>query len=70
MKRSVYMRSPEIRCGNCGRLLATGNMELGEIVIACPRCKTRHILRASRPNFAPHDGLYGDRHVQSHSEQR
>ena len=74
MKRSVYMRSPEIRCGNCGRLLATGNMELGEIVIACPRCKTRHILRASRPNLAPpqfgKDGLYGDRHVQNPSEQR
>jgi phage FluMu protein Com len=57
----------DIRCGNCNRLLAKGDMESGEIEILCPRCKTHHILRAKRPSTEPHDGLQGDRH--SHSSQ-
>ena len=71
MKQSAYtLYSSEIRCGSCGRLLAKGSMELGEIVISCPRCKTRHILRASRPNAAPPDGLQGDRHAPSQTAPR
>lgn len=54
----------DIRCGNCNKLLARGSMDAGEIELVCPRCKTRLVLRASRPNLAPQDGLYGDRHVR------
>ncbi|MDR2744393.1 MAG: Com family DNA-binding transcriptional regulator [Desulfovibrio sp.] len=52
-----------IRCGTCNKLLAKGHMDAGEIELLCPRCKTRHLLRASCPNPAPRDGLYGDRHA-------
>ena len=58
-------QAKDIRCGNCNRLLAKGDMEAGEIEILCPRCKTMHILRAKRPNTAPHDGLNGDRHAHT-----
>ena len=57
MKQNSFMPY-DIRCGNCDKLLAKGSVEAGTIELLCPRCKTRHILRASRPNFAPHDGLY------------
>ncbi|WP_417022161.1 Com family DNA-binding transcriptional regulator, partial [Bilophila wadsworthia] len=40
----------DIRCGNCHRLLARGDVQAGVIELVCPRCKTRLILRASRPN--------------------
>ncbi|MFR8054173.1 MAG: P-type conjugative transfer ATPase TrbB [Bilophila wadsworthia] len=55
----------DIRCGNCHRLLARGDVQAGVIELVCPRCKTRLILRASRPNLAPQDGLYGDRHART-----
>ena len=55
----------DIRCGNCNRLLAKGAVEVGEIELLCPRCKTRSILRASRPNPALQDGLHGDRHARN-----
>lgn len=58
--KAPVQKNTEIRCGNCNRLLAKGVMEAGQIQIFCPRCKTRHILRASSPNLAPHDGLCGD----------
>ncbi|MDR3176654.1 MAG: Com family DNA-binding transcriptional regulator [Desulfovibrio sp.] len=70
MKRKIYtLSASEIRCRECSKLLATGNLEAGEIVLSCPRCGTRHILRASRPNAAPPDGLQGDRHAPSHTFQ-
>ena len=54
-----------VRCGHCNKLLAKGRMEAGELELVCPRCKTRILLRASRPNTAPHDGLHnGDRYVR------
>ena len=51
-----------IRCGTCNKLLAKGHLDAGEIELLCPRCKTRILLRASRPSPAPHDGLFGDRY--------
>ena len=58
----------DVRCGNCNKLLAKGRMEAGEIELLCPRCKTRIILRASRPSQAPHDGLHhGDSHERNTS---
>lgn len=60
---SAQIEKPSIRCKNCNKLLARGILDLGEIEIQCPRCKTRNTLRASRPNTAPHDGLFGDNHV-------
>jgi len=52
-----------LRCGKCNKLLAKGYIEVGEIELFCPRCKSRTILRAISPNTAPHDGLYGDRYA-------
>ena len=57
------------RCGKCKKLLAKGYIEAGEIELFCPRCKSRIVLRAARPNLAPpqsgNDGLHnGDRHAQ------
>ncbi|MDO5484088.1 MAG: Com family DNA-binding transcriptional regulator [Desulfovibrionaceae bacterium] len=54
----------DFRCGHCNKLLARGHMEAGHIELACPRCKTRLILRAVRPNHAPHDGLNGEHHAR------
>lgn len=56
-----------VRCGNCNKLLAKGRMEAGELELVCPRCKTRVLLRALRPNNAPHDGLFGDRYAHDSS---
>ena len=60
--------SPDVRCGNCNKLLAKGRMEAGEIELLCPRCKTRLTLRATRSSQAPHDGLpHGDSHERNSS---
>ena len=56
-----------VRCGHCNKLLAKGRMEAGELELVCPRCKPRILLRASRPNTAPHDGLLGDRYAHDPS---
>ena len=61
---------PEIRCRDCNRLLARGELEAGVIELQCPRCKTRLHLRATRPSQAPHDGLHGDRHDSETSSSR
>lgn len=58
----LLQKESKVRCLRCGRLLARGWMEVGDLEIHCPRCKAVYTLRASRPNQAPHDGLYGDRH--------
>ena len=55
----------DIRCGNCHRLLARGDVQAGVIELVCPRCKTRLIVRASRPNLAPPDGLLRKSHVRA-----
>jgi phage FluMu protein Com len=60
----------DVRCEKCGRLLARVKLESGMVELVCPKCKIKQIVRASRPNIAPHDGLKGDRHAQAHSEQR
>ena len=44
----------EIRCGNCGRLLAKGTAIALEI--KCPRCGEIKYVRAMRPGSEPHDG--------------
>lgn len=56
--------APEIRCHGrkrngepCKKMLARGIIESGEVEFLCPRCGTYLILRATRPNCAPHDGL-------------
>lgn len=67
--QSVPTQRTNIRCGTCDRLLAKAVLIAGEIEIKCPRCKTCHILRASRPNLAPHDGLLGDRHACTQKPQ-
>ena len=56
-----------LRCGKCNKLLAKGRIEAGEIELFCPRCKSRIVLRATSPNAAPHDGLYGDRYARNQS---
>ena len=58
-----------IRCGTCNKLLAKGHLDAGEIELLCPRCKTRILLRASRPSLAPHDGLYGEHHARNVSSR-
>ncbi len=55
----------EIRCGNCNRLLARSSMEAGEVELFCPRCKIITIVRATRPEQAPHDGLCGESHART-----
>jgi Mu-like prophage protein Com. len=65
MKTDTAHDSGNVRCGNCDKLLAKGCMELGEIEFLCPRCKSRTVLRATRPNLAPQDGLYGDRYART-----
>ncbi|HML54197.1 MAG TPA: Com family DNA-binding transcriptional regulator [Solidesulfovibrio magneticus] len=40
----------EIRCGQCGRLLAKGT---GTIEIKCPRCRTINHVRAASPEDSP-----------------
>ncbi|AFJ02012.1 Mu-like prophage protein Com [Methylophaga frappieri] len=37
----------EVRCGDCGRLLARASFS--RIEIKCPRCKTLNSLRAIEP---------------------
>ena len=54
----------------CGRIIARGRFEVGELELECPRCRKYTILRASRPNAAPPDGLLGDRHALSQSAPR
>ena len=44
----------EIRCGNCGRLLAKGTAL--DLSIKCPRCGAINHVRATRPGSEPHDG--------------
>lgn len=39
---------PEIRCAECGKLLARGEVLI--LTIKCPRCKTYNTLRAPSPN--------------------
>ena len=39
---------PEIRCAECGKLLARG--EVVVLTIKCPRCKTYNTLRAASPS--------------------
>ena len=56
---------PDIRCRGCNKLLARGTIEAGEMELHCPRCKNRILLRALRPNTAPHDGLYGENHARN-----
>ena len=66
----------EIRCQRsykgktCNRIIARGRLEVCEIEIQCERCRKYTILRASRPNLAPLDGLCGDRHALSHTAPR
>ena len=69
-KREQTHEAGDLRCGNCQRLLARGHLEAGEIELCCPRCKNRIVLRATRPNLAPPDGLYGDRHASSQSSSK
>jgi phage FluMu protein Com len=38
----------EIRCGDCGKLLAKG--EVVTLTIKCPRCGAINHLRATSPN--------------------
>ncbi|PTU71495.1 Com family DNA-binding transcriptional regulator [Chromobacterium haemolyticum] len=38
------MFNPEIRCGQCGRKLASGRYI--ELTIKCPRCRTMNHLKA------------------------
>ena len=33
----------EMRCRNCGKLLAKGHIEIGRLELLCPRCKT-HVI--------------------------
>ena len=42
----------EIRCGNCNRLLAKG--EVVNLAIKCPRCGAITIVRAASPNVEGH----------------
>ena len=42
----------EIRCRQCGKLLAKGRAEVAHIEFKCPRCGAYTILRASRPDHA------------------
>lgn len=58
-------KAMDFRCGHCNRLLARGHLEAGHIELACPRCKTRVILRAIYPNTAPHDGHDGESHART-----
>ena len=37
-------RLDEIRCRNCGKLLAKGHIEIGRLELLCPRCKTHVVL--------------------------
>lgn len=63
----------DIRCGSCGRLLARGILDAGEIEFLC-RCKFKTILRAvspdftllraESPNLALRDGLHGGRNAR------
>jgi len=70
MKPDSAHDSGNVRCGHCDKLLAKGCLELGEIEFLCPRCKSRTVLRATRPNLAPQDGLYGDRHASNQSSSQ
>ena len=55
----------------CNRIIARGRLEIGVMELECPRCKKYTILRASRPNAAPHDGLLGeDRHAPTQTAPR
>lgn len=44
----------EIRCHNCGKLLAKG--EILVIELKCPRCKAYNILRATSTRLEPREG--------------
>ena len=44
----------EMRCGNCGRLLAKGTAIALEI--KCPRCGEIKYVRDMIPGLEPHDG--------------
>ncbi|WP_300710027.1 Com family DNA-binding transcriptional regulator [uncultured Desulfovibrio sp.] len=46
----------EIRCRQCGKLLAKGRAEEAHIEFKCPRCGAYTILRATRPGSEPPDG--------------
>ncbi|UJX43184.1 Com family DNA-binding transcriptional regulator [Desulfovibrio sp. JY] len=48
----------EIRCGNCGKLLAKG--EAVNLSIKCPRCGTMNLLRATSPGQEPQEAPSGD----------
>lgn len=60
--------STEIRCRQCGKLLAKGRAEVAHIEFKCPRCGAYTILRASRSDTEPHEGRrsfpYGSDNVQ------
>ena len=51
----------EIRCGNCGRLLAKGTAIALEI--KCPRCGAYTILRASSAKSAGREPLFEVSHA-------
>ncbi|WP_300786405.1 Com family DNA-binding transcriptional regulator [uncultured Desulfovibrio sp.] len=50
----------EIRCRQCGKLLAKGQASVMEF--KCPRCGAYTILRAARPHSEPHDEPSGSKH--------
>ena len=60
----------DVRCEKCGRLLARVKIVVGLVELVCSKCKIKQIVRASRPNTAPPDGLQGDRHAPLHTVQR
>jgi len=60
----------DVRCEKCGRLLARVKLESGMVELVCPKCKIKQIVRASRPNTAPPDGLQGDRHAPTQTIPR
>ena len=66
-RRKIPDSRPRICCPSCGKLLARGNLVVGDIELVCFRCNSILTLRAMRPNLAPHDGLSGDRYAPPHS---
>ena len=54
---------PEIRCPNCGRLLARGEARIMQF--KCTRCKSYVLLRAERPDSVLHDSPRSSFHAYS-----
>jgi phage FluMu protein Com len=56
----------EVRCGDCGRLLAKASFS--RIEIKCPRCKTLNSLKAIEPQTqAPESARFEVHHGQTHT---